>query len=66
MNVLGFSDESVIETSTVVRGSIEIEGEQNTLIIKEVDIYDKVLILQYQIDQLKEVIKHLTNINLNT
>lgn len=66
MNVTGFSDESVIDTNTIVRGSLEIEGEQNTLIIKDVDIYDKVIILQYQVDQLKEIIKNLTNINLNT
>lgn len=66
MNVLGYSDENVIESNTVVTGTLEIQGQQNTLIIKDVDVYDKIVILQYQIDQLKEIVKNLTNINLNT
>lgn len=75
MNVLGYSDESVLENNTIVMGNLEIEN-QNTLIVKDVDIYDEiqklkvnqntdVSKLQYQIDQLKEVIKNLTDINLH-
>jgi len=75
MNVLGYSDESVLENNTIVMGNLEIEN-QNTLIVKDVDIYEeiqKIKInqntdiskLQYEIDQLKEVIKNLTNINLH-
>ena len=75
MNVLGYSDESVLENNTIVMGNLEIEN-QNTLIVKDVDIYDEiqklkvnqntdVSKLQYEIDQLKEVIKNLTDINLH-
>jgi len=75
MNVLGYSDESVLENNTIVMGNLEIEN-QNTLIVKDVDIYEEIQKiktnqntdiskLQYQIDQLKEVIKNLTNINLH-
>ena len=67
MNVLGFSDESVLENNTLVMGNLEIES-QKTLIVKNVDIYEEiqklktnqnniVSDLQYQIEQLKEVIK---------
>ena len=66
MNVLGYSDENVIESNTVVTGTLEIQGQQNTLIIKDVDVYDKIVILPYQIDQVKEIVKNLPNINLNT
>lgn len=75
MNVLGFSDESVLENNTLVMGNLEIES-QKTLIVKNVDIYEEiqklkvsqntvVSNLQYEIDQLKEVIKNLTDINLH-
>ena len=75
MNVLGFSDESVLENNTLVMGNLEIES-QKTLIVKNVDIYEEiqklkvsqnnvVSDLQYQIEQLKEVIKNLTDLNLN-
>jgi len=75
MNILGYSDESVLENNTLVMGNLEIESEK-TLIVKKVDIYQEiqklkvsqnnvVSELQYQIDQLKEVIKNLTNINLH-
>ena len=74
MNIFGYSDESVLENNTIVMGNLEIEG-QNTLIVKDVDIFEEiqkikvnqttdVIQLQYQIDQLKEVIMNLTNINL--
>ena len=56
-------------------GNLEIESEK-TLIVKKVDIYQEiqklkvsqnniVSDLQYQIEQLKEVIKNLTDINLH-
>ena len=75
MNVLGFSDESVLENNTLVMGNLEIES-QKTLIVKNVDIYEEiqklkvsqnnvVSDLQYQIEQLKEVIKNLTDVNLH-
>lgn len=75
MNILGYSDESVLENNTLVMGNLEIESEK-TLIVKNVDIYEEiqklkvsqnnvVSDLQYQIDQLKEVIKNLTDINLH-
>lgn len=75
MNVLGYSDESVLENNTIVMGNLEIEN-QNTLIVKDVDIYEEIQKiktnqntdiskLQYEIDQLKEVIKNLTDINLH-
>ena len=75
MNVLGYSDESVLENNTIVMGNLEIDND-NTLIVKDLDIYDEiqklkvnqntdVSKLQYQIDQLKEVIKNLTDINLH-
>lgn len=75
MNVLGYSDESVLENNTIVMGNLEID-KKNTLIVKDLDIYEEiqklktnqnniVTDLQYQIDQLKEVIKNLTNINLH-
>ena len=75
MNILGYSDESVLENNTLVMGNLEIES-QKTLIVKNVDIYEEiqklkvsqnnvVSDLQYQIDQLKEVIKNLTDINLH-
>ena len=75
MNVLGYSDESVLENNTIVMGNLEID-KKNTLIVKDLDIYDEIqklkvsqnnLVsnLQYEIDQLKEVIKNLTDINLH-
>ena len=75
MNILGYSDESVLENNTLVMGNLEIESEK-TLIVKKVDIYQEiqklkvsqnniVSDLQYQIEQLKEVIKNLTDINLH-
>lgn len=75
MNILGYSDESVLENNTLVMGNLEIESEK-TLIVKKVDIYQEIQKLkvsqnnvvsglQYQIDQLKEVIKNLTDINLH-
>ena len=75
MNILGYSDESVLENNTLVMGNLEIESEK-TLIVKKVDIYQEiqklkvsqnnvVSDLQYQIDQLKEVIKNLTDVNLH-
>lgn len=75
MNILGYSDESVLENNTLVMGNLEIESEK-TLIVKKVDIYEEiqklkvsqnnvVSDLQYQIDQLKEVIKNLTDIELH-
>lgn len=75
MNILGYSDESVLENNTLVMGNLEIESEK-TLIVKKVDIYQEiqklkvsqnnvVSELQYQIDQLKEVIKNLTDIELH-
>jgi hypothetical protein len=75
MNILGYSDESVLENNTIVMGNLEIESEK-TLIVKKVDIYQEiqklkvsqnniVSDLQYQIEQLKEVIKNLTDINLH-
>ena len=75
MNILGYSDESVLENNTLVMGNLEIESEK-TLIVKKVDIYEEiqklkvsqnnvVSDLQYQIDQLKEVIKNLTDVNLH-
>ena len=75
MNILGYSDESVLENNTLVMGNLEIESEK-TLIVKNVDIYEEiqklkvsqnnvVSDLQYQIEQLKEVIKNLTDINLH-
>lgn len=75
MNILGYSDESVLENNTLVMGNLEIESEK-TLIVKKVDIYQEiqklkvsqnnvVSDLQYQIDQLKEVIKNLTDIELH-
>ena len=75
MNVLGYSDESVLENNTIVMGNLEID-KKNTLIVKDLDIYEEIQKLkvnqttdisklQYQIEQLKEVIKNLTDINLN-
>ena len=75
MNILGYSDESVLENNTLVMGNLEIESEK-TLIVKKVDIYQEiqklkvsqnndVSDLQYQIDQLKEVIKNLKDVNLH-
>lgn len=75
MNVLGYSDESVLENNTIVMGNLEID-KKNTLIVKNVDIYEEIQKLkvnqttdisklQYQIEQLKEVIKNLTDINLH-
>jgi hypothetical protein len=75
MNILGYSDESVLENNTLVMGNLEIESEK-TLIVKKVDIYQEIQKLkvsqnnvvsglQYQIDQLKEVIKNLTDVNLH-
>lgn len=75
MNVLGYSDESVLENNTIVMGNLEIDNK-NTLIVKDLDIYEEIQKLkvnqttdisklQYQIDQLKEVIINLTNINLH-
>lgn len=75
MNVLGYSDDSVLENNTIVMGNLEID-KKNTLIVKNVDIYEEIQKLkvnqttdisklQYQIEQLKEVIKNLTDINLH-
>lgn len=75
MNVLGYSDESVLENNTIVMGNLEID-KKNTLIVKDLDIYEEIQKLkvnqttdisklQYQIEQLKEVIKNLTDINLH-
>lgn len=75
MNVLGYSDESVLENNTIVMGNLEIDNK-NTLIVKDLDIYEEIQKLkvnqttdisklQYQIEQLKEVIKNLTDINLH-
>ena len=75
MNVLGYSDESVLENNTIVMGNLEIDNK-NTLIVKGLDIYEEIQKLkvnqttyisklQYEIDQLKEVIINLTNINLH-
>lgn len=75
MNILGYNDESVLENNILVLGNLEIVSDK-TLIVKKVDIYQEiqklkvsqnnvVTDLQYQIDQLKEVIKNLTDVNLH-